>query len=64
MNDSYYLFADRNKKRKYSVAGNFLFLEKQLWKFDKILVAAQLGVTVTYLVGGYIGNIFQCLEQR
>ncbi|MGN1187768.1 MAG: ATP-binding cassette domain-containing protein, partial [Lachnospiraceae bacterium] len=57
MNDSYYLFADRNKKRKYSVASNFLFLEKQLWKFDKIFVAAQLGVAVTYLVGGYIGNI-------
>ena len=57
MNDSYYLFADRSKKRKYSVAGNFLFLEKQLWKFDKIFVVAQLGLAVTYLVGGYIGNI-------
>ncbi len=57
MNDSYYLFADRYKKRKYSVLSNFTFLQKELWSFDKRLTVSTFAVAVPNIAIDYIGNI-------
>ncbi len=69
MNDSYYLFADRNKKRKYSVLSNFTFLQKELWRFDKRLTISIFAVAVPMIAIDYIGNIMPAaivagLEQK
>lgn len=57
MNDSYYLFAARNKKRKYSVLSNFLFLVKELWNFDKQLTVSIFVITIPSIGSEFIGNI-------
>lgn len=69
MNDSYYLFADRNKKRKYSVPGNLVFWLKEMWSFDKRLTVFVFAAAVPGMAADYIGNIMPAaivagLEQK
>lgn len=57
MNNSYYLFAERGKKRKYSILSNFIFLNKGFWQFDKKFCIGMYAFAIPCIVGDYIGNL-------
>lgn len=57
MNNSYYLFAERGKKRKYSILSNFIFLNKEFWQFDKKFCIGMYAFAIPCIVGDYIGNL-------
>lgn len=57
MNNSYYVFAEKNKKRKYSTVSNVIFFQKEMWSFDKVLAVTVLIATVPSIGANYIGNL-------